>query len=153
MKWLLLAGAGLALLILAVTIVGALLPREHTASRSLRLRHAPPEVWAVVTGALDASPMPVDVLENRPPTRLVTRVKESERNFGGTWTIEIVPGPGGGDAGTRGSTLTITENGWVANPIFRFVSRVVIGHYATIDRLLTGVARTLHEDDARISGR
>lgn len=25
------------------------------------------------------------------------------------------------------------EDGWVANPIFRFVSRFVIGHHATMD--------------------
>ena len=89
--------------------------------------------------------MPVDVLENDPPRRLVTRVTAAERNFGGTWTILLTPT-------AEGSDVTVTEDGWVANPIFRFVSRYVMGHHATMDALLTSVAKTLGED-ARLSGQ
>ena len=89
--------------------------------------------------------MPVDVLDSQPPHRLVTRVTEPEKNFGGTWTIDRHAGC------ASGSTLTITEDGWVANPIFRFVSRLVIGHHATMDGILKQVAKDLNEE-AVLSG-
>ena len=41
------------------------------------------------------------------------------------WTYEIAPAP-------NGTTLTITEDGEVYNPIFRFMSRFVFGHEATM---------------------
>jgi hypothetical protein len=91
--------------------------------------------------AARASSVPVDILENDPPHRLVTRVTEAEKNFGGTWTIAIA-------SVSDGSEVTIVEDGWVANPIFRFVSRFLIGHHATMDDLLKQVAIALHEDPA-----
>ena len=47
--------------------------------------------------------------------------------------------------------MTVTEDGWVANPIFRFVSRFVMGHHATMDGVLKQVATSLNED-AILSG-
>ncbi len=68
----------------------------------------------------------------------------------------MTPSTGSGQArsigsGLPGSTVTVTEDGWVANPIFRFVSRLIIGHHATMDALLTQVAKTFNED-AALSG-
>ena len=116
--------------------IGATLPREHTASRTAQFARPPQDVWTCITEATSKSPVPVDVLESRPPYLLVTRVKESEKMFGGTWTIAIAPS-------ADGSTVTITEEGWVANPIFRFVSRFVIGHHATMDSILKAVSAAL----------
>jgi hypothetical protein len=119
-----------------VAAIGATLPREHTASRTAQFSRPPQDVWACLTEATSKSRVPVDVLESRPPHLLVTRVKESEKMFGGTWTIAIAPS-------ANGSTVTITEEGWVANPIFRFVSRFVIGHHATMDSILKAVSAAL----------
>ena len=141
MKWLLLAVGGLAVLIAIVAGVGSLLPRNHKASRTLRLRRPPQDVWNAVTAATGASSVPVDLVESTPPYRLVTKVKETEKNFGGTWTIAIAGEP-------MGSTLTITEDGWVANPIFRFMAKYVFGHHATMDSILKQVAKTLNETAA-----
>jgi hypothetical protein len=72
-------------------------------------------------------------------------VTEKETNFGGTWTIAIdtvLP---------SGSSVTITEDGWVANPIFRIVSRFVMGHHATMDGMLKKIAAGLNEQ-AALSG-
>jgi len=135
---------GLVVLVAGIAAIGSMLPRNHKASRTLRLKRSPAEVWPVVIQATEASDVPVDVLERHPPHRLVTRVSEKEQNFGGSWTIAIAPTPSGAD-------LTITEDGWVANPIFRFVSRFVIGHHATMDALLKQVAKTLSEP-AALSG-
>ena len=139
MKWALLTVGGLVLIVAAIAAVGAMLPRTHKASRTLRVKRSPAQVWPVVTRIAQASSVPVDILESGPPHRLVTRVTEAEKNFGGTGTIAIAPVPGGSD-------VTITEDGWVANPIFRFVSRFVIGHHATMDALLTQVAKSLNEE-------
>jgi hypothetical protein len=139
MKWILIAIAGLAALVALAAIIGATLPRNHVAGRSLTLRRPPEEIWHVIMEATAASSVPVDLVESDPPRRQVTRVKDTEKNFGGTWTITITPTASGG-------TLTITEEGWVGNPIFRFVSRYVMGHHATIDGMLKDVAKRFNED-------
>ena len=43
------------------------------------------------------------------------------------------------EATPPGSELTITEDGEVSNPIFRFISRFVFGHAATIEGFLKSV--------------
>jgi hypothetical protein len=135
-RWVLFVLVALVAVIVIIAIIGARLPREHRASRTVTLPRPPADVWAAVTKTAGAASVPVDILESRPPFRQVTRVKESEKNFGGTWTIEIAPVAGG-------STLTITEDGWVANPVFRFISRYVMGYYASIDAVLKSVTKEL----------
>ena len=141
MKWIGVIIIGLAALAGVIAGIGATLPRAHRASRTLRVKRTPAEVWPVLLQATQSSDVPVDVLESQPPHRLVTRVTEKEQNFGGTWTIVVAPQPAGTD-------LTITEDGWVANPIFRFVSRFIIGHHATMDGMLKKIAADLNENAA-----
>ena len=142
MRLILIIVGGLVVLIAIVAAIGAALPRNHTASRTLRLRRTPQEVWPAITQVMSASDVPVDIVESQPPHRLVSRVKETEKMFGGTWTVVVTP------AAPDGSTLTITEEGWVGNPIFRFVSRFVMGHHATMDGMLTTVAKQFREEPA-----
>ena len=144
MKWILIVATALAALVVLAVLIGARLPREHTASRTLRVRRTPAEIWPALQQVTAKSSVPVDIVEQDPPRRLVTRVKETEKMFGGTWTCVIAPG-------ADGSTLTITEDGWVANPFFRFMSRFVIGHHATMDSVLKDVAAQLTEP-AALSG-
>ncbi len=144
-KWIAIVVGGLVLVVAGIVAAGSMLPRNHKASRTLRLKRPPADVWPVLIAATEASDVPVDVLERDPPRRLVTRVTEREKNFGGTWTVAITPV-------TAGSDVTITEDGWVANPIFRFVSRFVIGHHATMDGILKKVAADLNEE-ALLSGQ
>jgi len=144
MKWIAFVVVGLIALIAAIAGVGSMLPRSHKASRMLRVKRPPADVWPMMMQVTQASDVPVDVLDSQPPHRLVTRVTEKEKNFGGTWTIDLTPVDGG-------STVSIVEDGWVANPIFRFISRVVIGHHATMDGVLKKVAAGLNEE-AALSG-
>jgi len=67
MRWIIFFVLGLAAVIAAIAAVGAMLPRAHKASRTLRLHRAPADVWPVVTEKAQASSVPVDVLENNPP--------------------------------------------------------------------------------------
>ena len=139
MKWFVIAVSSVAAVVALVALIGAALPRTHVASRSLTLRRSPEEIWPVIMRATAASGVPVDVVESDPPRRQVTRIKDTEKMFGGTWTVTIAPL-------ATGSTLTITEDGWVGNPIFRFVSRYVMGHHATMDGMLKEVAKTFNEE-------
>jgi 2-phospho-L-lactate guanylyltransferase (CobY/MobA/RfbA family) len=139
MRWILFVLGALVVLAAVIAAIGATLPRNHVASRTLRVKRAPDEAWTAITQAMTASDVPTDIVESDPPKRLMSRVKETEKMFGGTWTVTIAPVEGG-------SALTITEDGWVANPIFRFVSRFVMGHHATMDGMLKTVARSFGEE-------
>jgi uncharacterized protein YndB with AHSA1/START domain len=161
--------------------VGSLLPRAHVATRTLRLLRRPAEVWALITDAaafpswrsgithVDPLPdrngraawiehgssgdIPLETIEETPPSRLVLRIADDTLPFGGTWTYIVSPTTETSATGAirPGSTLTITENGWVSNVVFRFASRFVLGHHRTIDTYLKNVAAKFGEK-ADISG-
>ncbi len=169
MKWLLLAAIGLVAVVIIITVIGALLPREHTASRSLVIHQAAATVWNAISdfaaapswrkdvSRVERGPdrnghpvwiehgsngaLPLEVVEASPPSILVTRIADPNLPFGGTWTYRL-----GEESGS--TRLTITEQGWVSNPIFRFVSRVVMGHHATIDAYLKNVTVRFNEPPA-----
>ena len=63
------------------------------------------------------------------PNRLVTRITDKSLPFGGSWEY-LVTGDG------LGSRVRITEHGEVYNPVFRFVSRFILGHTATASAYL-----------------
>jgi uncharacterized protein YndB with AHSA1/START domain len=69
-----------------------------------------------------------------PGRRVVSRIADKSLPFGGSWTYELTPA----DGGTR---LRITEDGEVYNPLFRFISRFVLGHYKSIDQFLDDLER------------
>jgi uncharacterized protein YndB with AHSA1/START domain len=165
LRWLLYSAAGLGVLVVIVLVVGWSLPVAHSASRSRTLRASPEEVFAVVSafgrhaewrsnvarveaggpggvgqlvrehGPTGEIPYRVEVLE--PPRKLVTRIAGDGLPFGGTWTYAITATPDGG------STITITEDGEIYNPLFRFMARFVFGYHATMDRYLEDLAKTV----------
>ncbi|BDA79675.1 polyketide cyclase [Leptospira kobayashii] len=55
-----------------------------------------------------------------------SKIMDEDKPFGGSWTFELKTVPGG-------TELTITENGKVFSPIFRFVSKYIFGHTSTIE--------------------
>jgi hypothetical protein len=69
----------------------------------------------------------------KPTSRMRSVIEDTGEPFGGEWTYQLTP------AG-NGCTLDITEDGWVSNPVFRVVSRV-IGHHRTMDSYLAALAR------------
>jgi len=157
MRWLLFIVGGLALLVAIVAIVGAMLPKAHSASRTARIALPPDALYAVLSDVSQYTAWRKDVksLERLPdrdgrpawvedvngmkipmyfermerPSLLVGRIADASLAFGGTWTYRIVPAPGGSD-------VTITEDGEVYNVIFRFMSRFVFGYHATMDTFL-----------------
>lgn len=165
----LLAAVGTLLaLVVLLGIAGLFLPQEHRAARSLHLRSTPPgKVWEVITDpagepawrrdvkaaarledhqgrpvwretARNGQAMSFETLESLPEQRLVRRVLEAGGPFGGTWTYEL----GAEGAGTR---ITLTEDGWIANPVFRGMARYLFGHHRSLERYLQDLARRFGE--------
>ena len=139
MKWVLIAVGILIVVVAAVAIVGAMLPKNHLASRSSHFRQPPQAIWDVITGPPDwrqdirssEKLAPRDV-EETPPYRLVTKIADPKLPFGGTWTFEIEPEP-------AGCQVAITEAGEIYNPIFRFMARFVFGYSGSIETYLKGL--------------
>lgn len=158
LKWSLVVLGALVGLVLVITLVGALLPRDHRATASIALDQPADSVWRVIRAlggyaewwgeaeAVERLPdrdgreiweqrdrrgqrIPIEVVTAEAPRRLVTRIADEDLPFGGTWTFEIVDS-------ASGCTLSLTEDGEVRNPVFRFMARFVFGHYATIESFL-----------------
>ena len=117
-----------------VAIVGYFLPAAHQASRSADFNKPPDAVWALIADPdkygewWDGADVKSAVVESVAPSRLVTRII-GETQFGGTWTLEIVPT-------SSGSRLTITERGEIYNVVFRTLARYVFGYTNTMDSFL-----------------
>lgn len=160
--------------ILVMLGIGAMLPKSHVASRAITLRQSPEAVFAVISNfknlptwrpdvrSIDLLPpegdharfrengsngsITYEVLETMAPNRLVTRIADPALPFGGSWIFEIVPAP-------SGCHLNITERGEVYNPMFRFVSRFILGQTRTLDTYLRNLARHFGESPAVEEGR
>lgn len=153
-------------------LVGSRLPRTHVASREGTFPVPPEAVWSTITN-IDAFPSwrgdvkriqrlpdrdgrPVWIEETRSgkmtlatdrmeaPRMLVLRIADPDLPFGGTWTYEITPAP-------AGSRLTITENGEIYNPLFRFMARFVFGYEGTIASYMTALEKRLATPGSRAS--
>jgi hypothetical protein len=153
-----------------VALWGSRLPVAHVASRVLRLNQPPESVWRVLTdyegqrswrtdlkavtrvsGAAretwtevtSSGELPLETTESDPPRRLVRTIADRTLPFGGRWVYELASeGPG-----TR---LTITEEGEVYNPLFRFLSHYIFDQAGTIETVMRALA-THFGESPRIS--
>lgn len=144
MKWVWVVLGSLVGVVALIAIVGALLPVKHVASRRARFRQTPEAIWPTISPGTSQQrfrqeDVNYEVLETVPNRRLVTKIADTNLPYGGGWTYEIEP-----DA--QGCVLRITERGEVYNPIFRFVSRFIIGHTASLDTSLREVGKKFGED-------
>lgn len=166
MKWILIVVVGLVLLVGMMAAIGLMLPKGHRAVKTVTLAAAPAAVFAVITDFARATEWRSDVtrVEMLPddagrqtfreigkqgailyrvevreaPSRLVTRIADPSLPFGGTWTYELKPQG-------SGTELTITEDGEVYNPIFRFMSKVFFSQTATMEKFQESLKRKLGE--------
>jgi uncharacterized protein YndB with AHSA1/START domain len=167
LKALLVMLVALVVVILVIVGVGAMLPKSHVVARTITLHQSPEAVFAVMTDFKDAPTWRPDVqsvellppaggavrfrekstdgiityevVESKTPSRLVTRIADPGLPFGGKWIYEIAPMPGG-------CRIDITERGEVYNPVFRFVSRFVLGQTRTLDNYLRHLGRRFGEN-------
>ena len=171
MKWLLIALGVVVAVVVVVYVIGALMPVKHSASRAARFKQKPETVFAVITDwrafpswrpelkevrerqGVDGraswvevskeGEIAMEVIESDAPRKLVGRIADPDRKlpFGGTWTYVVEPATGG-----DGCTLTITEDGEVYPPPFRFMSKYVFGHTATMEKYLKSLGRKFGEE-------
>ena len=141
MKWILWIAGSLIAAVGFVAVIGYFLPVNHEASRSAEFNQSPETVYALISDLQNYSAwwpeneVNVEVVEAVPPAKFVTRIV-GETDFGGTWTMEIVPTSGG-------SRLTITERGEIYNPIFRTLAKFVFGHTTTMESCLAAAQKKL----------
>jgi hypothetical protein len=150
---------GVVLIAILVTAVGYALPQDHVAIENALLPAKPQELFERIIDVRrypdwrrDVSTVELvsgeplrwrersggdtityEVVERTSPTRLVVRIADPDLPFGGTWTYDL-------RAEGEGTRLTITERGEVYNPVFRFMSRFVFGHSASIEQTLEALA-------------
>ena len=172
MKILLFALAALALLVALAWLIGALLPRKHTATRVVVIRQPAsvlfdtardfarhPE-WRRDLRAIEILPplppgasvryretsahgtMTYALRAAEAPHRLVTEIADDALPFGGRWTIEFTPT---GEGSTR---VRVTEQGFVRPALFRFLARFVFGHTRTMESYLRQLAAKFSETPA-----
>jgi len=167
MKWVLIGFGGLVGLIALMALIGAFVSRDHRATSTVTLRQPRDSVWKVVRDLgnittwwpamekaerlpdrdghevwrqkMSGFDVPIIVMESAPPRRLVTQIDPTAGGaFGGTWTYELA------SEGT-GTRISVTEAGWISNPIFRFMSRFLFGYYGSLDKYLKALGSRFGE--------
>jgi len=152
--------------LIAVLIVGMLLPREHTVAQSRTVAGDPERVWGVIT-AVDEFPawredvdrvevlsgarggrtwtehsssgrMTYRVTESTPFHRWTVEIADEDLGFGGSWTWELI-------ARAPDTVVNLTEQGEVSNPFLRFVSHFFMDEQATISRYLDALESRMAE--------
>src|SRR5262245_10104727 len=164
MKWLAVGFIALVALIAATVGIGALLPESHVVSRTQHYDSPPAQIWEAITNVeqfaswrpglqsaerlapvagrvrwrekMNGDALTMEVMESVEPSKLVTRIADEGLPFGGTWTFEL-------KAATSGTDLTITENGEIYNPLFRFLARFILGYTDTMQKYQEGLAKKL----------
>ena len=155
---------GLVALVLIVVLIGYMLPKGHVASREKTFNAPPDRVFAAISTPEDypkwrGDVKSVDILpavdgkprfrengsngpilfqidESVPGKKQIFRIADTTLAFGGRWIYELTPSG-------SGTTLRITEDGEVYNPLFRFMSRFIFGHASTIEAYMGSLERRL----------
>lgn len=167
MKILLRILAVLVLIVVVVILIGLLLPRTHTAAVEGRYGASADQLYDAIDNVEDGPQwrtglQRVEMLSapgepkrwretaewgtlafvhesNDPGRRIVSRIVDEGQGFGGTWTFEITPV-------ANGAVLRVTERGEVSNPLYRFMSRFVVGYYRSAETYVRDLGRHLGED-------
>ena len=157
MKILIIIGVSLIVLIVLIYLIGFILPRNHSATITSYLNVPIDSVWKRISKPeefiswrkeikkIDVissdewietnrqnDKIPIKITETIPYAKLVTVINSSNLLFGGTWTYNL-------KQTKSGTEITIIENGEVYNPFFRFFSKFVFGHTATIKNYLANL--------------
>ena len=141
MRWVIWIVVSLIAVVGVIALIGYFLPVNHEASRSAEFDKPPEVVFALIAdpgtcrGWWQGAEVKTAVIENVPPSRLVTKIVD-ETQFGGTWTFEVTPTP-------SGSRLTITERGEIYNLVFRSLAKYAIGYTGTMESFLEAARKKL----------
>jgi hypothetical protein len=162
---LLMGVAGAVLLVISVVLIGSLLPKQHVVSRSASYRATPEHLFSLIAGPQDWRPdiqryeaLPVvhgrewtrettrdgrtityELLGRVPPRSVKRRIATENLPYSGTWTYSL-------EANDGMTIVRITEDGQVYNPVFRFVSRFILGHTRTMDAYLRALGKATGQE-------
>jgi len=155
-------------LVALVLTVSTFVPRDHAVSVRARYARTPAEVWTAISDidslpawrsdlkSLERMPdvggrpawiehtrygaLPLQVDEWDAPRKLVVRIDDvtGKLAFGGAWTWHLREVAGGCE-------VTLTENGFVSNALYRVLAHYVIGYTRTIESVLRGLGRSFGE--------
>jgi hypothetical protein len=165
MKIVLIVLSALVLLTAATVAIGAMLPKAHIASRSASLRASPEQLFALISGpqnwrpdvknwesipdaagrrlaretTRDGESITYEILDASFPISIKRRIATENLPYSGTWSYSL-------QSDGEITTVRITENGEVYNPVFRFLSRFVIGHTHTIDAYLRALGQVTGQE-------
>ena len=165
MKLALITVGSIVLLALVVYVIGALLPKSHRVSRSA-LYHATQErLFSLISGPQDWRPdvarfeslpdaanrylvretsrdgsiVTYELKQITPLASLTRRIATENLPYSGTWTYTL-------HREGAATSVQITEDGEIYSPIFRFVSRFIMGKHGTIDSYLRALGKATGED-------
>ena len=164
LRWVVYVVVGLVGLVGIAAVIGLMLPKGHRASKTATYAAPPATVFAAVSDVARyaewrSDVKKIDILPDdghgvlfrehgkngeilfriekaEPPARMIVRIADPKLAFGGTWTYELVPNG-------AGTTLTITEDGEVYNPILRFMGKIFFSPSATIEAYQAALGRRL----------
>jgi hypothetical protein len=165
MKILLIVAAGIAVLVGGIVVTGLLLPKAHVASRSASFHARQEQLFSLISGPQNwrpdvvryeivptsdgrelvrettrhGEPITYELLDRLPPKSLTRGIATPNLPYSGSWTFSLQPSG-------QGTIVRITEHGEVYNPVFRFVSRFVMGHTHTIDAYLQALAKATGQE-------
>ncbi len=150
MKWIIIIVVLLILFVSIIYLMGYLMPVKHQSFVESHLPIAPEKLWKILTTPdeyknwrrgikelklIDANHWSElnshgDTINYRADwvelnKKLLTIITNNNLPYGGQWEFQI-------QNTNAGCNLRITENGEVYNPIFRFMSKYVFGHDATL---------------------
>jgi len=145
--------------------VGELLPGHYVVSRSATYRATPEQLFALISGpqrwrpdvlrsetiagpggqtllretTRDGYTMIYEAFAANPPTSIGRRVVGKNLPFFGSWTYSLA-------LSADGTTVRITEDAEVYNPVFRFMSRFVIGQTSNMDTYLRSLGKATGQE-------
>lgn len=151
-------------LIILMTLIGLLLPKKHSSKRSTQVNASPSRVFQLLTAAkkypewrsevksiellnetgtewkesTKFGEMTLKISAQEPPEKLIITVGGEGLPFGGVWTFDL-------EAKSGGTEVTLAEDGEIYPPLFRFISRFIIGNHRTVEVYLSQVKKALEK--------
>lgn len=151
----------LVILCLSIYGIGSVLPVEHSSSLERVFKTSPRTIYSMIRDfkqypawrpnlknieeisstswkETDSHKeiMTYSFIRDQKDVLIESKIMDEDKPFGGSWTFELASVEGG-------TKLKITENGKVFSPVFRFFSKFVFGHTATIDTYLDYMEKEL----------
>ena len=80
-----------------------------------------------------------ELVDRTPPTSLKRRIATENLPYSGTWSFWLEPNG-------ENTVGRITEDGQVFNPVFRFMSRFVLGQTRTMDAYLRALGQATGQE-------